>query len=187
MESIDGGAGKPRFICEYTYTDDLIRDFARMQASGKRRGVLLICGLILVAVGSLWLFEPQPLHWAGIAPIALGIFCIWFRSNTWRSAARDMIALMEGDEEASGGRWRHVEIDDEGMTVRARDGREQRYDFADLTNFECDELMYVAIFGRHGVAIPLGSFVSGDAAGLGALLTEKHFPAGSMGPDTPNR
>lgn len=188
MGGTDGGRGRDvLFTCEYTFTDELLRDFARMQASGRQRGVLLICGLVLVAAGALWLFEPQPLHWLGLVPVALGVYCVWYRSNMWRRAAAGEIRRMNGDEAASGGRWRAIEVDDEGLTVRVRDGRTQRYDFADLTNFERDEVMYVVIFGKTGVAVPLRSFTGGSPDAFGAFLTGKLYPAGSMGPDTPNR
>lgn len=186
-ETSGGKQGDTLFTCEYTLTDELLRDFARMQMSGARRGVLLICGLVLVAAGALWLFEPQPLHWAGLAPIALGVYCIWYRSNMWRQVAKREIERMDADKAASGGRWRAIEVDGDGMTVRVRDGREQRYDFSELTNFERDELIYVVIFGKAGVAVPLRSFTRGDADDFGAFLTEKLYPAGSMGPSTPNR
>lgn len=187
MDNADGENQDALFTCEYTYSDDLIRDFARIQASGKRRGVLLLCGCLLVAIGAIWLFEPMELHWLGLAPIAFGVYCIWYRSNMWRIAAKRMIAEMDADEEASGGRWRRIDVDGGGMTVRVRDGRTQRYDFSELTNFECDDLMYVVIFGKNGVAVPLASFTRGSADGFGALLTGQLYPAGSMGPDTPNR
>lgn len=187
MDDADGGNQDALFTCEYTYSDDLIRDFARIQASGKRRGVLLLCGCLLVAIGAIWLFEPMELHWLGLAPIALGVYCVWYRSNMWRQVAKREIARMDADKAASGGRWRAVEVDGDGMTVRVRDGREQRYDFSELTNFERDELIYVVIFGKAGVAVPLRSFTRGDADDFGAFLTEKLYPAGSMGPSTPNR
>lgn len=183
----DTNAEEPLFTCEYTYTDDLIRTFARVQMSGKRRGMLLISGLALAAIGLIWIFEPQSLHWLGLLPLAFGIYCIWLRSNLWRGPAKREIALMDGSEERSGGRWRHLDVDEGGITVRVRDGRTQRYDFAELTNFENEHGLYVVIFGTSGVAVPAGSFTRGTASEFGRLLTSKLYPAGSMGPDTPNR
>lgn len=73
VENVDGTAPadgsaerrRPRFICEYEYTDDLLTRFARMQVSAKRRGALLLMGCIEIAIGLLWIFSPQSLHWAG--------------------------------------------------------------------------------------------------------------------------
>ena len=183
----DRNETEPLFICEYTYTDELIRAFSRMRVSSRRRGILLIAGLTLAAIGLIWLFEPQSLHWLGLLPLAFGIYCVWRRSNLWRGPAAREIALMDEDEAASGGRWRQLSVDDEGITVRVRDGREQRYEFSDLTNFERDGQLYVVIFGTSGVAVPLGSFTRGSASEFGAFLTRKLYPAGAMGPDTPNR
>lgn len=180
-------AETPLFTCEYTYSNELISDFARLQTSGKRRGVLLICGCVLVAVGAIWLCTPQSFHWLGLVPIAFGIYCIWYRSNMYRIAAKKEIRLMDADERVSGGRWRRVDVDEAGLTVTVRDGRTQRYDFCDLTNFEHDDLMYVAIFGTAGVALPRAGFTHGSAASFAQFLTKKLYPAGSMGPDTPNR
>lgn len=175
--------------CEYTYSDELIETLARLRASSRRRGVLLLCGCVLVAAGSLWLFEPQPLHWLGLAPIALGLYCIWFRSNTWRAVARAEQRRMREGGPGAPGRWRRVEVDDEGMTVLVRDGRSQRYRFSGLTDFERAEGVYIAVFGRNSVALPVSGFPRGasDAAALGDLLARKRYPSGSMGPDTPNR
>lgn len=195
VENVDGTAPadgsaerrRPRFICEYEYTDDLLTRFARMQVSAKRRGALLLMGCIEIAIGLLWIFSPQSLHWAGIFFVAVGAYSLWYRSNMYQNLARRYIRSMEKDESEMGGRHRRIVVTDEAAIVFASDDRSQRYEFSEFTDFQHDDTMFVAIFGVNGVAFPVDSFTLGTAAEFGDFLASKRYPAGSMGPDTPNR
>lgn len=177
---------QPLFINEYTYTDQLITRFSRLQASGRRRGILLLCGCTLIAVGAVWLFTPQSLHWLGLAPMALGAFCLWHRTNMYRIAARRAIARMQEDE-ADTGRFRRVRVFADRLTLSLADGRTQVYPFDELTDFQMDDRIFAVVFGRHGIAVPKDTFVLGEAEAFGSFLTARLYPAGSRGPDTPNR
>ena len=178
---------KPRFICEYTYTNELLTHFAQLQTSAKRRGALLLMGCIEIAIGLIWIFTPHPLHWAGAVFVALGLYCLWYRSNMYQKVAQRYIRSMEQDESGMGGRYRRIVVTDEAATVFARDDRSQRYEFSELVEFQHDDVMFVAVFGVNGVAFPLDSFVLGTPSAFGEFLAVKRYPAGSMGPDTPNR
>ncbi len=178
---------KPRFICEYTYTNELLTHFAQLQTSAKRRGALLLMGCIEIAIGLIWIFTPHPLHWAGAVFVALGLYCLWYRSNMHQKVAQRYIRSMEQDESGMGGRYRRIVVTDEAVTVFARDDRSQRYEFSELAEFQHDDVMFVAVFGVNGVAFPLDSFVLGTPSAFGEFLAAKRYPAGSMGPDTPNR
>ncbi len=178
---------KPRFICEYTYTNELLTHFAQLQTSAKRRGALLLMGCIEIAIGLIWIFTPHPLHWAGAVFVALGLYCLWYRSNMYQKVAQRYIRSMEQDESGMGGRYRRIVVTDEAVTVFARDDRSQRYEFSELAEFQHDDVMFVAVFGVNGVAFPLDSFVLGTPSAFGEFLAAKRYPAGSMGPDTPNR
>lgn len=189
IDSADESAERrrPRFICEYEYTDDLLTRFARMQVSAKRRGALLLLGCIEIAIGLLWVFSPQSLHWAGLFFVAVGAYSLWYRSNMYQNLARRYIRSMEKDESEMGGRHRRIVVTDEAAIVFASDDRSQRYEFSEFTDFQHDEAMFVAIFGVNGIAFPVDSFTLGTAAEFGDFLASKRYPAGSMGPDTPNR
>lgn len=178
---------KPRFICEYTYTNELLTHFAQLQTSAKRRGALLLMGCIEIPIGLIWIFTPHPLHWAGAVFVALGLYCLWYRSNMYQKVAQRYIRSMEQDESGMGGRYRRIVVTDEAVTVFARDDRSQRYEFSELAEFQHDDVMFVAVFGVNGVAFPLDSFVLGTPSAFGEFLAAKRYPAGSMGPDTPNR
>lgn len=178
---------KPRFICEYTYTNELLTHFAQLQTSAKRRGALLLMGCIEIAIGLIWIFTPHPLHWAGAVFVALGLYCLWYRSNMYQKVAQRYIRSMEQDESGMGGRYRRIVVTDEAVTVFARNDRSQRYEFSELAEFQHDDVMFVAVFGVNGVAFPLDSFVLGTPSAFGEFLAAKRYPAGSMGPDTPNR
>ena len=178
---------KPRFICEYTYTNELLTHFAQLQTSAKRRGALLLMGCIEIAIGLIWIFTPHPLHWAGAVFVALGLYCLWYRSNMYQKVAQRYIRSMEQDESGMGGRYRRIVVTDEAVTVFARDDRSQRYEFSELAEFQHDDVMFVAVFGVNGVAFPLDSFALGTPSAFGEFLAAKRYPAGSMGPDTPNR
>lgn len=178
---------KPRFICEYTYTNELLTHFAQLQTSAKRRGALLLMGCTEIAIGLIWIFTPHPLHWAGAVFVALGLYCLWYRSNMYQKVAQRYIRSMEQDESGMGGRYRRIVVTDEAVTVFARDDRSQRYEFSELAEFQHDDVMFVAVFGVNGVAFPLDSFVLGTPSAFGEFLAAKRYPAGSMGPDTPNR
>lgn len=178
---------KPRFICEYTYTNELLTHFAQLQTSAKRRGALLLMGCIEIAIGLIWIFTPHPLHWAGAVFVALGLYCLWYRSNMYQKVAQRYIRSMEQDESGMGGRYRRIVVTDEAVTVFAHDDRSQRYEFSELAEFQHDDVMFVAVFGVNGVAFPLDSFVLGTPSAFGEFLAAKRYPAGSMGPDTPNR
>lgn len=178
---------KPLFICEYEYTDELLTRFARLQASAKQRGALLLAGCAEIAIGLIWLFTPQSLHWAGLVFVLLGIYCLWYRSNMYQNHARRYIRAMEHDESGMGGRHRRIVVTDEAVTVFASDDRSQRYEFAEFKDFQHDDALFVAVFGTNGIAFPLDSFVLGTPEAFGDFLARKRYPAGSMGPDTPNR
>lgn len=182
----DNGGDRALFVNEYTYTDELIERFARLQVSGKRRGMLLLSGCTLFAVGAVWLFTPVALHWIGLAPMVFGVYALWLRSNMWRTTARCVTQQMRADE-ANIGRWRRVAITRDSLVLSLRDGREQVYPWSELTDFLMDGEIFAVIFGRTGVMVPKRTFTVGDARGFGAFLTERLYPAGSMGPDTPNR
>lgn len=183
----DAERRRPRFICEYEYTDNLVAHFARLQVSDKRRGALLATGCIEIAIGLLWLFSSQPLRWAGIFLAAVGAYSLWYRANMYQNLARRYIQSMEKDESGMGGRHRRIVVTDEAAIVFASDDRSQRYEFSELTDFQHDDAMFVVIFGVNGVAFPVDSFTLGTAAEFGDFLASKRYPVGSMGPDTPNR
>lgn len=92
-----------------------------------------------------------------------------------------------GGRRHRGGRYRRIVVTDETVTVFARDDRSQRYEFSELAEVQHDDVMFVAVFGVNGVGVPLDSFVLGTPSAFGEFLAAKRYPAGSMGPDTPNR
>ena len=174
------------FINEYTYTDELVERLARLRVSGKRRGVLLLGGCTLFAIGAVWLFTPMALHWLGLAPMAFGVWCLWYRSNLWHISARAAQRQMRADDAATG-RFRRVTVNDEKLVLSLKDGREQIYPWGELTDFQMDDEVFAVVFGRNGILVPKRAFVRGDAESFGTFLAAHLYPAGSMGPDTPNR
>ena len=182
----EDGSDRVLFANEYTYTDELIGRFARLQVSGKRRGMLLLSGCTLIAVGAVWHFAPTTPHWLGVALVSIGIWCLTVRSNLWRTPASRTKRQMYADK-AQTGRFRRVMVDNERLVLSLQDGREQVYPWSELTDFLMDDEVFAVIFGRTGVMVPKHTFTVGDAHGFGAFLTERLYPAGSMGPDTPNR
>lgn len=186
MAGNEGREQQELFVNEYTYTDELAERFAHLQASGKRRGVLLLAGCTLFAVGAVWVFTPVALHWLGFAPMALGVWSLWLRSNTWRAAARDIKRRLQQDE-ADTGRFRRVTVTGERLELSLKDGRTQTYPWSELTDFLVDDEVFAVVFGHSGVLVPKRTFAKGDAKAFGAFLSERLYPKGSMGPDTPNR
>lgn len=174
------------FVNEYVYSDELIERFARLQMEGRRRGILLLCGCTLVAIGAVWAFTPVALHWIGLAPMMFGLYCLWYRSNMWRASARRAQREMQRAE-ADTGRYRRVTANQRQLVLSLADGREQVYPLSELTNFQMDDEVFAVVFGHHGVLVPKRTFVRGTADAFGTFLTERLYPAGSMGPDTPNR
>lgn len=177
---------KALFVNEYTYTDELIERFARLQVSGKRRGMLLLGGCTFVAVGSVWHFSPASPHWLGILLVGIGIWSLTVRSNLWRTPASRAKQQMRSDEAATG-RFRRVTVDDGQLTLSLRDGREQVYPWSELTDFQTDDEVFAVVFGRNGILVPRRTFVVGNAEDFGSFLAAHLYPAGGMGPDTPNR
>ena len=180
------GSDRVIFINEYTYSDELIERLAKLQVSGKRRGVLLLGGCILVAVGSVWHFSPATPHWLGVTLVGIGIWALTVRSNLWRTPAARAKQQMRADK-AETGRFRRVTVDDERLVLSLRDGREQVYPWSELADFLMDDEVFAVVFGRNGILVPKHTFTRGDADAFGDFLTARLYPAGSMGPDTPNR
>ena len=186
MAKSDGNDRKALFVNEYTYTDGLVERLARLRVSGKRRGMLLLSGCTLFAVGAVWHFSPATPHWLGVLLVAIGIWCLTVRSNLWRSPAARAKKQMHADE-TSTGRFRRVTVDDKQLILSLKDGREQIYPWDELTDFQMDDEVFAVVFGRNGILVPKRTFVTGNAEDFGAFLVAHLYPAGSMGPDTPNR
>lgn len=179
-------SGRVLFVNEYTYTDELVERLARLRVSGKRRGMLLLGGCTLFAVGAVWHFSPAAPHWLGVLLVVIGIWCLTVRSNLWRTSAARAKKQMRADEMATG-RFRRVVVDDEQLILSLKDGREQVYPWDEFTDFQMDDEVFAVVFGHNGVLVPKKTFLTGDAESFGDFLTAHLYPAGSMGPDTPNR
>lgn len=182
----ENGDQQALFINEYTYTDEFIDRLARLQVSGKRRGMLLLGGCTLFAVGAVWHFSPATPHWIGVLLVGIGIWALTVRSNLWRTPASHAKQRMRAHE-AETGRFRRVTVDDERLVLSLRDGREQVYPWSDLTDFLMDDEVFAVVFGRNGILVPKYTFTRGDAEAFGEFLAAHLYPVGSMGPDTPNR
>ena len=186
MAKSDGNGREALFVNEYTYTDELIERLARLRVSGKRRGMLLLGGCTLFAVGAVWLFTPMALHWLGLVPMIFGVWCLWYRSSLWRISAKATKQQMRADEVTTG-RFRRVTVDDEQLILSLKDGREQIYPWSGLTDFQMDDEVFAVVFGRNGILVPKSTFITGSAEDFGDFLAARLYPVGSMGPDTPNR
>ena len=182
----EGRGDSPLFVKEYMYSDELASRLARLQASGRSRGILLVCGLFLVFLGAVWVFTPQRFHWFGLVPIAMGLVFLWRRSNLYRAGAKRARERLR-EEEPSEGRYRLVEVTDSALTLSLADGRSQVYPLDELTDFQMDGALFAVVFGRNGIVVPKRTFTKGDADSFGTFLTAKLYPAGAQGPDTPNR
>ncbi|MBM6953969.1 YcxB family protein [Enorma phocaeensis] len=152
-----------RFINEYLYENDLLTNFARLQATGARRTLLAVVGVACIVGGVAWFVLDRSLGWLGIVVVLVGIYLLWHRSQLHHNYARRYIDAMEKDSTSFGDRYRRVAVSDEGLMVFARDGRSRYYRFSDLTRVQQDDLMFVLLFGLDGVCLPRAAFQRGNA------------------------
>ena len=172
-ETADAERRRPRFICEYDYTDELLERFARLQADPGRGAMLLATGAVEIAAGTAIALALPRLRWAGVLLAAVGAYSLWYRANMARNLASRFIRSMERDEAGMGGRKRRVVITDEAVLVFSSGDRRRRYELADLTGVQRDDAMVVAVFGPEGVALPLDSLALGGADELARFLESR--------------
>lgn len=172
-EAADAECRRPRFICEYDYTDELLERFARLQADPGRGAMLLATGAVEIAAGAAIALALPRLRWAGVLLAAVGAYSLWYRANMARNLASRFIRSMERDEAGMGGRKRRVVITDEAVLVFSSGDRRRRYELADLTGVQRDDAMVVAVFGPEGVALPLDSLALGGADELARFLESR--------------
>lgn len=161
-----------RFINEYLYENDLITDFARLQASGARRAAVLVFGAISLVFGIVWLLSPQSLNWLGIVFVCIGAYLLWYWKNMHHVMARNFIDAVESDP-TFGGRWRRVAATDEGLMVFGRSGQSRYYAFDELTGVLANDRIIVAAFNTSGVTVPRDTFARGTDTEFEAFLQEK--------------
>lgn len=150
------------FINEYLYENDLLANFARLEAEGGRKTLLAIVAAIAFVWGVWFLIAGGEWAWLGIAGIAIGAFLLWRRRHLRHFFAARYIDAMEKDPTSFGDRYRRIAVAPEGLMVFARDGRSRYYRFSDLTRVRQDDLMHVLVFGGDGVCVPRDTFVRGD-------------------------
>lgn len=163
------------FLNEYEYENDLLTEFARLQVTdGVRRG-LLVGGVALAIAGAAWLFSPNAFGWIGIFLVLIGVFLVWYRTQMFHVLAKRYIDAMESGEGSLSGRWRRVAANDDGLMVFAADGRSHYFPFTNLKRFRVSDLMIVAEFGDEGVAVPVQTFIRGNAEDFAQFLYEKRY------------
>lgn len=162
-----------RFIVEYLYENDLLTDFARLQAGTGRRANEIIAAAICAALGVFALCSHTAWNWLGIIGVLIAAYLLWHQANLRHIMARHYIDAMEADTGSFGDRFRRVAISDDGVIVFARDGRSRYYPLDTLDRVQRDENMTVLIFGEEGVAIPHGSFMRGTPEELAAFLAKR--------------
>lgn len=172
-EAADAERRRPRFICEYDYTDELLERFARLQADPGRGAMLLATGAVEIAAGAAIALALPRLRWAGVLLGAVGAYSLWYRANMARNLASRFIRSLERDEAGMGGRERRVVITDEAVLVFSSGDRCRRYELADLTGVQRDDAMVVAVFGTEGVALPLDSLALGGTDELARFLESR--------------
>ena len=160
-------------LCEYEYGNDLLTEFARLQVTPAMRTGMLVGGCALAVAGVAAVASGNPFGWLGVFAIGIGLFLIWYRGQMFHVLAKRYIEAMERGEGQLTGRWRRVSATNEGLMVFSSDGRSRYYPFDKLTRLRHSDLMIVAEFGEEGVAVPVSSFVHGNAEDFAQLLNEK--------------
>ena len=161
-----------RFLNEYQYENDLITDFARLQADPARKTLMLVFALVFIAGGAWLLIAGGDWGWLGIICVLVGVFLIWYRKNLHHILAKQYIDAVEGDD-AMGGRYRRVAANEAGLMVWGKSGHTQFFPFEKLSEVLDGERIFVAMFGERGVTVPKDTFVRGEAADFGRFLKER--------------
>ena len=160
------------FLNEYQYENDLITDFARLQAGPARKTVMLAFALVFIAGGAWLLVAGGDWGWLGIICALVGVFLIWYRKNLHHILAKQYIDAVDSDS-AMGGRYRRVAANEAGLMVWGKSGRTQFFPFEKLSEVLDGERIFVAMFGERGVTVPKDTFVRGEAADFGRFLKER--------------
>lgn len=161
-----------RFLNEYRYENDLITDFARLQADPARKTLMLVFALAFIAGGIWLLVAGGDWAWLGIICVLVGVFLIWYRKNLHHILAKQYIDAVEGDTEM-GGRYRRVAANDGGLMVWGGSGRSKFFSYEKLDRVLDGERIFVAMFGEHGVTVPKDTFVRGEAEEFRRFLKER--------------
>lgn len=167
--AIDDGI---RFLNEYLYENDLITDFARLQADPARKTFMLIFALAFIAGGAWLIVAGGDWSWLGIICVLVGAFLIWYRKNLHHILAKQYIDAVEDDAEM-GGRYRRIAASDGGLMVWGGSGRSKFFSYERLDRVLDGERIFVAMFGEHGVTVPKDTFVRGEAEAFGRFLKER--------------
>lgn len=164
--------GDAPFVIEYTYTDDLVDRFARLQVGQTRQRTLLYAGVGLLGFGALVLGSRQGYAWFGILLIALGVLAFWCRANIYRLVSKNCAESVHTGADNSA-RRRLIAVTEDGMAVLVGDGPVRFYRFDNLTAVQRDEDDLVAVFnGTDGVLLPRDAFTRGTAADLESFLAK---------------
>ena len=161
-----------RFLNEYQYENDLITDFARLQAGPARKALMLVFAFAFIAGGAWLRVAGGDWGWLGIICALVGVFLIWYRKNLHHILAKQYIDAVESDE-AMGGRYRRVAANEAGLMVWGKSGHTQFFPFEKLSQVLDGERIFVAMFGERGVTVPKDTFVRGEAAEFGRFLRER--------------
>lgn len=157
------------YLNEYQYENDLITDFARLQASPERRLLMLIFAATFAAGGAWLIIAGGDWSWLGIICVLVAVFLIWYRKNLHHILARQYIDAVEANDEM-GGRFRRIAANEGGLMVWGQSGRSKYYPFEKLDRVLEGDRIFVAIFGEHGIAVPKHTFVRGAAEDFGTFL-----------------
>lgn len=161
------------FLNEYLYENDLITEFARLQASPARRVLLAVVGAGCIAGGIWLLMAGGAWAWLGIPCILGGLYLLWRCHHLRHHYAQLFIDAINKDPSGFGERYRRVAVGDEGLMVFARNGVSRHYRFEDLDRMLQNDRIIVAVFGGEGVCVPRDTFMRGTDAEFEQFLEEK--------------
>lgn len=160
------------FLNEYLYENDLITEFARLQASRGRRAAMVLAGVAFLAGGAWLLVRGGAWNWLGFICILVALYLFWRCKNLRHDFARMFIDAIDKDPSPFGNRYRRVAVGPEGIMVFARTGASRYYRFEDMSRCQHNDRIIVAVFGGDGVCIPRDTFQRGTAEELERFLEE---------------
>lgn len=161
------------FMNEYLYENDLLTNFARLQAQSGQRKAMVVVGVAFVLVGFAIVASGHLFGWAGMLLAAVGLFCLWYQQGLHHRLARHYIDAIEQDTGSFGNRFRRIAVSSDGAMVFARDGRSRYFPFEKLERVLADDLMFVLIFGEEGLVVPRASFIQGTAEDFETFLSSR--------------
>lgn len=161
------------FMSEYLYENDLLTNFARLQAQSGQRKAIIAAGIVFMLVGATIAVSGHAFGWTGMLLAAVGLFCLWYQQGLHHRLARHYIDAIEQDTGSFGNRFRRVAVSLDGAMVFARDGRSRYFPFERLDRVLADDLMFVLIFGDEGLVVPRASFIQGTAEDFEAFLSTR--------------